>query len=90
LIKNSQNSKATVDNIPSEALKYGGQTSVQILHKLLNTIWEKEVIPEDWKVKLPKKGDTSICKNWQGITLLAIASELLTTIILGRMNDAMP
>ena len=47
------------DNIPPEALKEGGPCTVEALHRILNFVWEKEVIPDDWKrgllVKLTKK-----------------------------------
>merc|ERR1711867_275901 len=69
---------AGCDDIPPEAWKSGGVVSEKILYSLLNKIWEKEVIPEDWKkgilIKLPKKGDLTEYKNWRGIMLLSIAS----------------
>ena len=53
-------------------------------------IWEEEQVPDDWTkgilVKLPKKGDRSICGNWRGIMLLSIPSKLLCHIILHRMR----
>ena len=79
-----------VDNIPPEALKEGGPCTVEALHRILNFVWEKEVIPDDWKrgllVKLTKKGDLSLCGNWRGIMLLSIPSKVLTRVILNRMN----
>ena len=36
-----------------------------------------------------KKGDTTYCKNWKGITLLATASKVLSKIILDRMKAAL-
>ena len=42
-LKNLKNGKAAgADNIPPEALKAGGQTSVNILHDLINHIWETD------------------------------------------------
>ena len=53
--------------LPPEALKAWGQTSVNILHDLINHIWETETIPQEWRkgllVKLPKKGNISYCEN---------------------------
>ena len=84
---------AGCDDIPPEAWKSGGVVSEKILYSLLNKIWEKEVIPEDWKkgilIKLPKKGDLTECKNWRGIMLLSIASKVLCRIILERIKDAL-
>ncbi|PVD36199.1 hypothetical protein C0Q70_03174 [Pomacea canaliculata] len=49
------------DGIPAEALKADLTAAVEMLHPLLQKIWEQEQIPADWKlgylVKLPKKGD---------------------------------
>ena len=40
---------------------------MEALHRILNFVWEKEEIPDDWKrgllVKLTKKGDLSRCGN---------------------------
>ena len=64
--------------------------SVSLLHKLLSKIWTSEKIPQEWTrgilVKLPKKGDTSLCENWRGITLLSVVSKLITRIMLERMK----
>ena len=82
-----------MDNIPPEAIHVGGEVSIEALHSLLNKIWRQEEIPDEWRkgllVKLPKKGDTTYCKNWRGITLLATASKVLSKIILDRMKAAL-
>lgn len=78
------------DCIPAEALKYAVEPSVTILHPLLHQIWEEENIPEDWKegyiIKLPKKGDLSLCKNYRGIMLLSTPGKVLNRILLNRMK----
>ncbi|WP_353839200.1 reverse transcriptase domain-containing protein, partial [Acinetobacter baumannii] len=59
---------------------------------LLQKIWKERVVPSDWKkghiVKIPKKGDLGLCKNWRGITLLSVPSKVLTRIILDRLKSA--
>ena len=40
-------------------------------------------------VKLPKKGDLSLSKNWRSIMLLSVASKVLCKIILERMKDSL-
>ena len=92
-IKSLKNGKASgIDNIPPEALKAGDDTIINWLHKLLNKMWTNEEIPDDWRrglmIKLPKKGDTTSCQNWRGITLLSIPSKVLASIILSRMKTA--
>ena len=80
------------DGIPPEAFKADINTTVEALHKVFTNIWEKEDIPTEWKtghlVKLPKKGDLGNCNNWRGITLLVIASKVLTRVILARVKDS--
>jgi hypothetical protein len=39
-------------------------------------------------IKTPKKGDTTRCSNWRGITLLPVPSKILTRIILNRIKPA--
>ena len=80
------------DGIPPEAFKADINTSVEALHKVFSNIWEKEDIPTEWKtghlVKLPKKGDLGNCNNWRGITLLVIASKVLTRVVLARIKSS--
>jgi hypothetical protein len=45
------------------------------IHKLTNSIWNKEELPEQWKesiiVPIHKKGDKTDCSNYRGISLLS-------------------
>ena len=62
------------DRVTADMLKADPHLSAQMLVKLFNQAWEEEEVPDDWKkgiiVKLPKKGDLSVCDNWRGINLL--------------------
>jgi hypothetical protein len=55
-------------------------------------IWDCETTPEEWKtkliVKLPKKGDWSICDNRRGITFLPLSSKVFSRIILNIIMAA--
>jgi hypothetical protein len=48
------------DQIPAELIQAGGNTLRSEIHKLINCIWNKEELPEQWKeyIILPiyKKG----------------------------------
>ena len=63
-----------------------------MLQGLLIRIWDQEYIPLEWRegilVKLTKKGDLSLCKNYRGIMLLSTAGKVLNCIILERMREA--
>jgi hypothetical protein len=37
-----------IDQIPAELIKAGGRTIFSALHKLTNSIWNKEELPEQW------------------------------------------
>ena len=37
------------DQIPAELIKEGGRTIRIEIHKLINSIWNKEELSEDWK-----------------------------------------
>ena len=38
-------------------------------------------------IKVPKKGDLSQSRNWRGVTLLVVISEIFNKIILERIKD---
>ncbi|CAH8834294.1 unnamed protein product [Trichobilharzia szidati] len=81
------------DGIPPEALKADPETTADMLTPLLQKIWKEGKVPTDWRkgylVKLPKKGDLGLCKNWRGIMLLSTPSKILSHIILERIKDAL-
>ena len=93
ILKSLKNGKAPgCGNILPEAWKEGGMVLAKVFHLPLNKIWNEEDIPQDWKlgllVKLPKKGDLCLRKNWGGIMHLPAASKVLCKVILERMRDA--
>jgi hypothetical protein len=80
-----------LDNITPEVLKVDVETSIDLLYPMFVKIWMEEKLLADWKkgmiVKLPKKGDTTSCNNWKGITLLSVPSKVFSRIILNRIKD---
>jgi hypothetical protein len=54
--------------------------------KMINFIWEKETIPEEWNMSILcpvfKKGDILDTKNYRGISLLDTCYKVLLTILL--------
>lgn len=56
-----------------ELFKVDVDLSASELHPIIEHFWDDGDFPETWKdgqiIKLPKKGDLSICKNWRGIVL---------------------
>jgi hypothetical protein len=48
------------DEIPAEVIQSGGEILCSKIHKLINSIWNKEELPDQWKesliVPIYKKG----------------------------------
>jgi hypothetical protein len=74
------------DDIIAELIKNSSQELKKRLHALICNILRDEKMPDDWKIGLIillfKKGDKLKCENYQGITLLNISYEILSSIIL--------
>jgi hypothetical protein len=49
------------DQIPAEMIQAGGELLLSEIHKLINSVWNKEKLPDQWKesitVPIHKKGD---------------------------------
>jgi hypothetical protein len=76
--------------IPAELIQAGGNTLRSEIHKLINCIWNKEELPEQWKeciiVPIYKKGDKMYYSNYQGISLLSTSYKTLSNIFLSRLT----
>jgi mannosyltransferase OCH1-like enzyme len=63
------------DQIPAELTQAGSETLQSEIHKLINSIWSKEELLEQWKesitVTIYKNGDETDYSNYQGISLLS-------------------
>jgi hypothetical protein len=74
------------DQIPAELIKAGGEIFYSELHTLISAMWNKEVLPQQWKesiiVPIHKKGDKTDCNNYRGISLLSTAHKILSNILL--------
>ena len=78
------------DEIPAELLKFADDSGAIIIHRLCNRIWETKTWPAQWKqsafLTLPKKGDTSDCKNNRTIALISHLSKILLHILNERLR----
>ena len=93
-IKAMKNGKAAgADNIPAEVLKVDPYILADILLPLFQDIWQTKTFPKEWKegiiVKVPKKGDLSQCRNWRGVTLLAVISKIFNKVVLERIKNSL-
>jgi hypothetical protein len=64
-----------IDEIPAELIQTEGKILLSVIHKLINSIWNEEELPVQWKessiVPVHKKGDKTGCNNYHGISLLS-------------------
>jgi len=93
VLKELTNNKAPgADSVISEFIKYGGSEVRNKLLNIMNMIFEKGEVPNDFRKTLIKplykKGDKSECRNYRGIILVSVGSKLLSNIILFRLRDA--
>jgi hypothetical protein len=67
---------------------FGPSIRSEIL-KLIDSIWNKEEFPEQWKesiiVPIYKKGDKADCSNYRGISLLSTTYKIQSNILLSRL-----
>jgi hypothetical protein len=78
------------DQIPALLNKAGGQILLSVIHKLINSIWNKEELPDQRKesiiVPIHKKDDKSDCNNYHGISLLLTSYKMLSNIVLSKLS----
>ena len=77
------------DAIPAEVYKHGGDTLLQKLTELFCRMWDEEVIPQQITdvsiIHLYKTGNRQLFDNYTGISLLAIAGNVLARVMLNRL-----
>jgi hypothetical protein len=60
------------DEIPAELGQAGGGKLLSVIHKLINYVWNKEELPDQWKdsviVPVHEKGGKTCCNNYRGIS----------------------
>jgi hypothetical protein len=74
---------------PAEMIQAGSKILLSAIHKLTNSVWNKEEFPVQWKksiiVPIHKKGDKTDCNNYRGISLLSTSFKILSNILLSRL-----
>jgi hypothetical protein len=78
------------EDILAELLQAGGEILLSAIHKLINSVWNKEKLSDQWKesiiVPVHKKGDKTGCNNYCGISLLSASYKILSNILLSRLS----
>jgi hypothetical protein len=69
------------DEVPVELIQAGGKILLSEIHKLINSVWNKEELPDQWKetiiVPIHKQGDKTDCNNYRGISVLSTSYRIL-------------
>jgi hypothetical protein len=77
------------DQILEELTQAGDKILLSAIHELINTVWNKEELPDQWEgsviVQVHNKGDKADCNNYREISLLSISYKILLNIILSRL-----
>jgi hypothetical protein len=77
------------DQIPTELIQAGGEILLSEIHKLINSVCNKEELPDQWKesiiVPIHKKGDKTDRNNFRGKSLLSTSYKILSNILLSRL-----
>jgi hypothetical protein len=78
------------DQIPAELIQAGSNMLLSAIHKLINSIWNKDELPDQWKesiiVPIHRNGDKTYCNNYPGISLLSTSYNILSNILLSSLS----
>ena len=79
-----------IDQTPAELIEAAGRKIRFEIHVLINSIWNKEELPEkrEESVVAPtySMGDKTDCRNYRGISLLPTTYKILSNILLSRLT----
>jgi hypothetical protein len=79
-----------IDQIPVELIKAVGSKIRFEICKFINSIWNKEEWPNEWKesiiIPIYEKGGKTDCSNYNGISLLSTTYRILPNILLSRLT----
>ena len=82
--------RVQTDKIKAEQIKYGGETTVRVLHKLCNAILKTKEWSCRWTesvpTTIPKKANSRKCSDHRTISLISHASKVLQKIIQKRIS----
>lgn len=82
---------AGMDEIPMEALWYGGKAVREGLVEVIKQVWCKGIMPLDWRtgvvVPIFKKGDPKEVGNYREISLLCTAYKIYAEVLRSRLEE---
>ena len=73
------------DGIPNELLKYGGKSLEESYVGMLQFFYSQSCLPRQWDrsriVVLPKPGDSRLCNNYRGISLMSTSAKVHAKLV---------
>ena len=79
------------DGLHPSLFMEGGKSLMTSLTNILRTVWTREQIPREWNhstvIPVYKKGARNLCENHRGISLVTVASRVLSGLILHRLTN---
>jgi hypothetical protein len=80
----------SIEHIPAEPIQARCNTLRYEIYKLINSVWKKEELPQQWRgyfiVPIYKKGDKTDCSSYTGMSLLQATSKILSSVVLSRLT----
>jgi hypothetical protein len=77
------------DQNPAELIQARGEILLSEIHKLINSVWNKEELSDQWKesiiVLIQKRGVIKLTNNYRGISLLSTSYKMLSNILLSSL-----
>jgi hypothetical protein len=74
------------DQIPAELIQAGGAILLSPIHKIINSVWNKVELPDQWKeriiVPVHKNGNKTDCNNYRGMSMLSASYKIISNILL--------
>jgi len=71
-------------------IKAGGRTNLSEIYAIINSIRNKDELPEEWKgsiiVSINMKGNKTACSNYRSTSLLPTTYNNLSSILLSKLR----
>jgi hypothetical protein len=82
-LKKNFHKPSDINQNQAELIEAGGRAIISEIHTLVNSIWNKEEMPEESKESITVsiyKGDKTYCSDFRGISLLSTTYKILSNM----------
>jgi hypothetical protein len=80
----------SINQIPAELIQAGDNTLRSEIHKFINSVWNEEKLPQQWKefisVLINIKDVKTDCSNYRRILLLPTTYKILSNIFVSKLT----